>query len=52
MFTCEEQYFVDLEGDTDNEVFPLGIEAMEAEELVSDWCIALYVWPWFNSVIR
>ena len=43
MFTCEEQYFVDLEGDTDNEVFPLGIEPMEAEELVSDWCIALYV---------
>ena len=36
MFTWEEQYFVDREGDTDNEVFPLGIEAMEAEELVSD----------------
>ena len=51
--TCDEKYFVDRDGETDVDVFPLGIETIDADELVSDWCIGLKdVVPWFNSVIK
>ena len=47
--TCDEKYFADRHGDTDDEVFPLGIETIDADELVSDWFIGLNEVPWFNS---
>ena len=40
---------IDLEGETEVDVFPLGTDAIEVDELVSDWCICLYVCTWFNS---
>ena len=43
---------IDLEGETEVDVFPLGTDAIEVDELVSDWCICLYVCTWFNSETR
>ena len=41
MGTWDWKHLADREGDTDVDVFPLGMDTMDADELVSDCCIGL-----------